>query len=961
MTVLTLVCVCLPSTFAKETLEQSNLPKVLIIGDSISLGYTPHVRQLLKNKALVKHHRGNAGHTGMGLKNLDTWLGPTQWDLIHFNWGLWDLCYRHPDSKVQGHRDKVNGTISTPLAQYEKNLDQLTTRLKKTGATLIWAHTTLVPEKEAGRFVGDDKKYNEVAARVMKKHAVTINDLHALTKTFPPALFTKPGDVHYTKDGYQRIAMQVAETVLATLKVKESSAAHKEMIDYINPMIGCSTSRQYGEGKTFPGATTPFGLVQLSPDTITGGDNGPGYSYHHDSIEGFSFTHMSGIGWYGDLGNFQVMPTTGERCLDRTEAKSAYSHAQERATAGYYAVDLKRYGIHTELTASARAGMARFTFPSCTSSRIQIDLGRRIGQKSRWLTHSKQRVEIVDEHSIQGWMYCTSKDGGWGRGGGQVTYTQHFYAQFSKPIKTFGVWDRDKVMPGLREYEGTNTGFYIEFATTDAEQVLLKAGISYVSTQGARANLEHDIPDWDFDGVHTRARSLWADAPKGVDIKGGTEVQREAFATALYHAFIDPRSVSDWDGWYIGADNQKHRAKGYTYRSIFSGWDVFRSQFPLLTLIRPDIVNDEVNSLIQMAELSGKGYLPRWELLNAYSGCMVGDPAVSVIAEAYLKGIRNYDVAKAYAACRQTVLGPSTNRNGFHDYNALGYVPGSISCTLENAYFDDCLARFAKALDKHNDAARLSKASMNYRNIFDPSVGNMRAKNKDGSWCAWTSLIRGKGCVESNPYQQGLFVPHDVQGLINLMQGDDRFLDHLVPFFEKTPLSFKWNDYYNHANEPVHHAVYMFPYAGAPWLTQKWARTIMNHAYGSGVKGLCGNEDVGQMSAWFLLSAMGFHPVSPVSAIYIIGSPLFDEVSIRLDPKYYPGQSFRIIAHANTDGNVYVRSVTLNGSALERAWITHKEIVSGGTLEFVMGPEPNRTWASAPKHRPPSISRPTGK
>ena len=748
-------------------------------------------------------------------------------------------------------------------------------------------------------------------------------------------------------------------TIIATCAFAiEAQAAEKAMVDYINPMIGCSTSRQYGEGKTFPGAATPFGLVQLSPDTITGGDNGPGYSYHHDTIEGFSFTHMSGIGWYGDLGNLQVMPTTGERRLDRTLTKSKYSHDEEIAKAGYYAVKLERYGIRAELTATPRAGVARFTFPKSRTSRIQIDLARRIGQKERWLTHSRQRIEIVDDHTIQGWMYCTSKDGGWGRGSGKVTYTQHFYAKFSKPIKTFGVWDKDKVMPNVRTYEGTNTGLYVEFATTEGEQVLLKAGISYVSAQGAVANLTHDIPDWDFNGVKDQARALWADALKGVDVKGGTDVQKEVFATALYHAFIDPRSVSDVDGWYIGADHKKHKATGFTYRSIFSGWDVFRSQFPLLTIIRPDIVNDEVNSLIQMAELSGKGYLPRWELLNAYSGCMVGDPAVSVIAEAYLKGIRNYDVAKAYAACRQTVLGPTTNRNGFADYTRLGYVPGSISCTLENAYFDRCLAHFAEALGKQDDAAMLLEMSMNYRNIYDPNVGNMRAKNKDGSWCEWTSLTRGKGCVESNPYQQGLFVPHDVAGLINLMGGDERFLAHMVPFFEKTPRSFKWNQYYNHANEPVHQAVYMFPYAGAPWLTQKWARDVMNNAYGSGVKGLCGNEDVGQMSAWFLLSAMGFHPVSPASTVYIIGSPLFDEVSIRLDPQYYPGKSFKVVAHHNTDKNVYVQSMTLNGKTLERAWITHNEIVSGGTLTFEMGPEPNKAWASAPEHRPPSTSRP---
>ncbi|MHC4201114.1 MAG: GH92 family glycosyl hydrolase, partial [Planctomycetota bacterium] len=736
-----------------------------------------------------------------------------------------------------------------------------------------------------------------------------------------------------------------------------TGARAKEFVDYINPMIGASTSRRYGEGKTFPGAATPFGLVQLSPDTITGGDNGPGYSYHHRTIEGFSFTHMSGIGWYGDLGNFQVMPTTGPLQADRERAKSPFSHDDETASAGYYSVALERYGVRAELTAAPRAGIIRFTYPESATSRIQIDLARRVGQNGRWLKHGKQRVEVVDDHTIRGWMYCPNSDGGWGHGRGRVSFTQHFLARFSKPIRTFGVWDKDAVMPGRRFDEGKNTGFYTEFATKKGEQVLVKAGISYVRAEGARANLEHDIPGWDFDGVRAKARALWADALEGVDVEGGTDAQREVFATALYHCFIDPRSVSDVDGRYIGADSKPHRAEGFVYRSIFSGWDVFRSQFPLLTIIRPDIVNDEVNSLIQMAELSGRGYLPRWEILNAYSGCMVGDPGVSVIAEAYLKGIRGYDAEKAYAACRQTVLGPKTNRNGFGDYMRLGYVPGSVSCTLENAYFDYCAARFAEALGKKEDAAKLYKMSMNYRNIYDPSVGNMRAKQGNGSWAGWRGLTRhGQGCVESNPYQQGWFVPHDVRGLVNLMGGDAKFLAHLVPFFEKTPRHFRWNEYYNHANEPVHHVVYMFPYAGAPWLSQKWARIVMAGAYGPGVKGLCGNEDVGQMSAWVLLSTMGFHPVAPCSGVYVIGSPMFNKVSVRLDPKYYKGRSFTIVARGNSPENIYIRSAKLNGRPLERAWITHDEIVSGGTLEFVMGPEPNRKWASAPEHAPPSLT-----
>lgn len=726
-----------------------------------------------------------------------------------------------------------------------------------------------------------------------------------------------------------------------------NSLSSREMVDYINPMIGASTSKEFGEGKTFPGAATPFGMVQLSPDTITGGDNGPGYSCHHKTIEGFSFTHMSGVGWYGDLGNFQVMPTTGMLQVDREQAKSPFSHEEETAKAGYYSVMLKRYNILTELTAAPRAGIIRFTFPEAESSRIQIDLARRIGQKQRWLSHGKQYIKVVDDHTIEGWMNCPHEDGGWGHGSGRVSYTQYFHAEFSKPIKKFGVWDKEKIMPGLREYEGQNTGFYLEFATKKGEQVLLKTGVSYVSQKGATANLKHDIPDWEFDVIRKKARSLWADALNCIDIEGGTESQKEIFATALYHSFIDPRSVSDVDGGYIGADNNEHKAEGFVYRSIFSGWDVFRSHFPLLTIIRPDVINDEVNSLVQMAELSGNEYYPRWELLNSYSGCMIGDPAVCVVAEAYKKGIRDYDVKRAYQYALNSVDRTT---------NMVGFTPDSVSWTLENAYFDYCAALLAEEMKDSDRASSLHGRAQFYRNIYDPSVGNMRAKSAPDKWTQWRgATTEGQGCVESNPYQQGWFVPHDVQGLINLM-GREYYLSYLTEFFEKTPLSFKWNDYYNHANEPVHHVPYMFPYARAPWLTQKWVRTIMDHAYGTGIKGLCGNDDVGQMSAWFLLSSIGFHPVDPASGIYVIGSPLFDKVTVRLDPKYYTGGSFKVIARNNSRGNIYIQSAKLHGEVLDRSWITHEDIVKGGTLEFIMGPEPNKDWASSKESVPPSIS-----
>ena len=750
------------------------------------------------------------------------------------------------------------------------------------------------------------------------------------------------------------------------------------LVDSINPLVGASTSTEYGEGKTFPGAATPFGLVQLSPDTITGGDNGPGYSYEHTTIEGFSFAHMSGIGWYGDLGNFLVMPTTGKLMTERGVKgggdgyRSHFKHDTEIAKAGYYAVTLDDYGVRAEATAAPHAGILRFTYPQNDQSRVQIDLARRIGG-----TSTRQYVKVVDDHTIEGWMKCPPAGGGWGNGDGKANYTVYFYAQFSQPITNCGVWSVDlpagttrkrediesqhyrdlvaaaKVLPGCREMEGDHLGFYSEFSTTNGEAVLLKAGISFVDLAGARENLEHDISGWDFDAVRERARGLWEKAMDGISIKGGTSAQREAFASAVYHSMIDPRAYSDVNGHYTGADGQVHQTKDFTYRTIFSGWDDFRSEYSWLSLARPDVMNDMVNSLMQQAELSGNGRLARWEFLTVESGCMVGDPAVSVFTEAYLKGIRGYDAEKALDWCLKSVDYQGDTVNQRKQYAALGFVPDSLSVTLENAYFDYCAGRFAEALGKTNDAARLMQRSLNYRNIYDPAVGNMHARKADGSWTKWEgSTHYGQGCVESNPYQQNWFAPQDPAGLIDLM-GRDYFVNYLTEFFEKTPLTFAWNDYCNHANEPVHHTAYLFTYAGRPWLTQKWARVVMDHAYGAGVKGLCGNEDVGQMSAWYILSAIGFHPVSPVDGVYIIGSPLFEEATIKLDSRYYHGKSFTVKTRNNSEQNVYVQSAKLNGKPLNRAWLRHAEVAAGGTLELVMGPNPNLGWGSGPDELPP--------
>lgn len=762
-----------------------------------------------------------------------------------------------------------------------------------------------------------------------------------------------------------------------------------EAADLINPMIGASTSRVLGEGKTFPGATTPFGLVQLSPDTITGGDNAPGYSYEHTTIEGFSFLHMSGVGWYGDLGNLQVMPTTGPMKLacGRVDHpgegwRSRFSHATERASANYYAVTLEDYGIRAEATVAPHAGMLRFTFPEAANARIQIDLARRIGG-----TSTKQHVEVTEENAIEGWMECTPAGGGWGNGKGLADYTVHFRVEFSKPLKNFGVWSipipdgwlqpgkglvsnqfqtdgyyalvKDgKIIPNCTEQDGQHLGFFTEFPTRAGEQVLMKAGISFVSVEGARRNLAQDIPGWAFEEVHRAGRRLWSDELARIAVEGGSETERAIFATALYHAMIDPRIVSDVDGSFRAGDGQIRKSVSYRRRSIFSGWDVFRAEFPLITIIDPELVNDEVNSLVDLAGESGKGYLERWELLNAYSGCMDGDPAISVIADAYRKGIRSFDAERAYAACAQTAsgIGERTNRPENDFYLQHGYVPDEVSWTLDNAYFDWCMGTLAQALGKTDDADKYFLRAGNYKKIYDRSVQSMHAKDRAGNWIEWKGKTAfGQGCTESNPFQQTWFVPHDVQGLIDLM-GRETFVRSLEELFDKTPESFGWNPYYNHSNEPVHHIAYLFVYAGKPWLTQKWVRRILANAYHDEVNGICGNDDVGQMSAWYVMSALGFYPVCPGDNTYILGSPLFRRATVRLNPKWHTGRTFTVTARQNSEENVYVQEAKLNGKALSRAWITHEEITAGGLLEFTMGPEPNMRWGTAPEDRPVSMS-----
>jgi predicted alpha-1,2-mannosidase len=609
------------------------------------------------------------------------------------------------------------------------------------------------------------------------------------------------------------------------------------------------------------------------------------------------------------------------------------------------------------MTAAPHSGMLRFTFPQHQQSRIQIDLARRVGG-----TSVRQYVKVVDDHTIKGWMKCTPDGGGWGNGDGHADYTVYFYAQFSKPLQKFGVWSADipddwsrkresvesdryqqkvataKVLDGAREVEGKHLGFFCEFPTQANDQVLMKAGISFVSMDGAENNLQTEIKGWDFDDVHTRAVDLWNNALKKMEVSGGTDDEKTVFYTALYHTMIDPRHFSDVDGHFTGGDKKIRQSTKYQRRTIFSGWDVFRSQFPLQTVINPALVNDMANSLIDLAQESDKPYLERWEFMNAYSGCMIGNPAISVLVDARNKGILQAD--------DKVLLDLAVKTSEKFGNGSKGYFYQSlpVSNTLEYAYTEWCTGMLAQKTGHDSLAAVYLQKGQNYRNIFDDSAKWFRPRRENGTWEPWPKEGRLKewyGCMESNLYQQGWFVPHDIPGMVALMGGNEKVKADLVAFFDHVPKEFLWNDYYNHANEPVHHVPFLFNYVQAPWLTQMWTREICKRAYHNGVEGLVGNEDVGQMSAWYVLAASGLYQVCPGSNRFDITSPVFDRITIALDPAYYSGKQFTIVAHDNAPGNVYIQSAALNGKDHHVPYIDFTDVVKGGELHLFMGSEPN--------------------
>jgi predicted alpha-1,2-mannosidase len=734
---------------------------------------------------------------------------------------------------------------------------------------------------------------------------------------------------------------------LAALLAGAGSCSIERKPDYtrfVDPFIGTA-----GHGHTYPGAVVPFGGVQASPDTrLRGWDGCSGYHYSDSVIYGFSHTHLSGTG-ASDYGDILFMPTVGPVQLDRGDPAdpatgycSPFRHRDEEAAPGYYRVALGEGGIVVELTATARAAFHRYTFPRTESANVIIDL-----------THRDEviesRLEIAGPTEIVG--YRRSRH--WADD--QRVY---FAAEFSKPFAASGIAVNDTVREGAREAFGTNVKGFVRFATGTDEIVLVKVGISAVDVKGARNNLRAEIPGWDFDKVRAAADDAWNAELGKIAVRGGTRAQRVTFYTALYHTMLAPNVFMDVDGRYRGRDLDIHEAKDFTNYTVFSLWDTYRAEHPLFTIIEPARTVDFIKTFL--AQYEQGGLLPVWELAGNETNCMIGYHAVPVIVDAYVKGIRNFDAAEAFAAMKHSA---SSDVRGLADYRALGYIPSdregeSVSKTLEYAYDDWCIARMAKALGAEGDYADYIRRAQSYKNVFDPSTGFMRAKVNGAWWTPFDPAEVNFNYTEANAWQYTFSVPQDVDGLMALMGGPDRFAAKLDSLFaaSSTTSGIELPDVsgligqYAHGNEPSHHIAYLYSFAGKPWKTEARVREIMDGLYRDSRDGLCGNEDCGQMSAWYVLSALGFYPVTPGSDLYVIGTPLFREASIDVGG----GRRFVVKAKGVSRTNRYIRAATLDGKPYTKSYLRHGDLTAGGELSFVMGAEPDTSRGAAPGEAPVS-------
>ncbi len=739
----------------------------------------------------------------------------------------------------------------------------------------------------------------------------------------------------------------LAHSILVVLAFMAASspAAAGGPVDRVDPMIGTG-----GHGHTFPGPALPFGMVQLSPDTrLTGWDGCSGYHDSDRRVFGFSHTHLSGTG-VSDYGDILLLPATGKirwvsGYAPEDSARgygSRFRKSEERASAGYYAVRLDDYEVTAELTATLRAGMHRYTFERSGPAHILLDLSHRDEV-------IESSLRVVGPQEIEGFRRSRA----WAQN--QRVY---FVARFSRPVDALIAID-DRPREGLTFAEGKNLKVALRFTAKHGEAVLVKVGISAVDVDGARRNLDEEIPGWGFEAVRQAARRAWEEALGRITVRGGTVEQEIVFTTALYHALLQPNTYSDADGRYRGRDDAIHTAEGRTQYTVFSLWDTFRAAHPLYTILEPARTTDFIETMLAQHREGGR--LPVWELAANETDCMIGYHAVSVIADAYAKGIRGFDAEAALAAMRASA---DQDARGLAPYRRFGYIPGdkeseSVSKTLEYAYDDWCVARMAEALGHDAERDQYDRRAASWRNLLDPVTGFMRPKRN----AAWLVPFRPTevdfNFTEANSWQYTFFVPHDISGEMEALGGPAAYaakLDSLFAASQQTT-GREQSDItgligqYAHGNEPSHHMAYLYAYAGQPWKTQERVREIMDTMYAARPDGLIGNEDCGQMSAWYVLSALGFYSVCPGRAEYAIGTPLFPAAAVQLPG----GAVFTIEALGAGPGRPYIQSATLDGAPFERGWITHDEILRGGRLVFEMGAAPNTAWGVGPGKTPVSI------
>ncbi len=750
-------------------------------------------------------------------------------------------------------------------------------------------------------------------------------------------------------------------------------AAGASLSDFVSPFIGTG-----GEGHTYPGATVPFGMVQVSPDTDIRHFKesfkwAAGYRYSDKTILGFSHTHFSGTG-HSDLGDLLLMPTVGLLQLEPgtpddpdSGYRSRFSHEKEHASPGYYSVLLEDSQVNVELTATNRVGMHRYTFPESDHAHVILDLVSSIYNYDGKVLLSQLRVEsptlVTGARQTRGWAKNRSL---------------YFAVEFSKPFTSYGIANdaeeeykgfgkSGKLVENYPEASGKKLKAYFNFNTRAGEIVQVKVAISSVGIDGALKNMRAEIPGWDFDGVRRAAKENWDRELAKIQVDG-EEKNKRIFYTSLYHTMLAPVTYMDVDGRYRGLDQAIHTAEGYTNYHIYSLWDTFRAEHPLFTLIQPERDGDMIRSMLAHREQSVHHILPIWSFGSNETWCMIGYHAVAVIADAWLKGIRSFDGQAAFEAMKASAT--YAPYGGLGDYMKYGYVPidtekEAASKTLEYAYDDWTIAAMAKSLGRTADAEEFTKRAGSFHRIFDPTTGFMRAKKTDGKFREPFDPIYaqyGSDYTEGNAWQYSFFVPHDVHGLMELMGGRERFVSQIDKLFTLDVKDEKYKQVediagligqYAHGNEPSQHIAYLYDYAGEPWRTQERIHQIMTTLFDDTPEGIAGNEDCGQMSAWYVFSALGFYPVCPGTLEYVIGTPTFPRAVLRLAG----GKTFTVVAEGLSNTNIYIQSVTLDDKPYDKTYLRHEDVVKGGVLHFTMGPHPSHTWAVSAESLPYSMSK----